>query len=205
MLHGRGADEHDLYEFLDLLDPGRRLVGVTPGAPLSLPPGGRHWYVVPRVGYPEPETFHASYDLLRRELPALTGVPWERTILGGFSQGTVMAYALGLGSGQPEPAGIIAMSGFIPTVDGCLAEVVAAVPDGGGALVITADHGNADNMLEPDGSPNTAHSLNPVPLIVTVEGVKLRDGGILADVAPTVLDLLGIEQPAAMTGRSLLV
>jgi len=118
MLHGRGADEHDLYEFLDLLDPGRRLVGVTPGAPLSLPPGGRHWYVVPRVGYPEPETFHASYDLLRRELPALTGVPWERTILGGFSQGTVMAYALGLGSGQPEPAGIIAMSGFIPTVDG---------------------------------------------------------------------------------------
>ena len=93
----------------------------------------------------------------------------------------------------------------IETVDGCLAEVVAAVQDGGGALVITADHGNADNMLEPDGSPNTAHSLNPVPLIVTVEGVKLRDGGILADVAPTVLNLLGIEQPAAMTGRSLLV
>jgi 2,3-bisphosphoglycerate-independent phosphoglycerate mutase len=59
-------------------------------------------------------------------------------------------------------------------------------------------------MLEPDGSPNTAHSLNPVPLIVTVPGVGLRDGGILADVAPTVLELLGFEQPAAMTGRSLL-
>jgi len=70
--------------------------------------------------------------------------------------------------------------------------------------VITADHGNADNMLEPDGSPNTAHSLNPVPLIVTVEGLKLRDGGILADVAPTVLQLLGIEQPEEMTGRSLI-
>ena len=74
----------------------------------------------------------------------------------------------------------------------------------GGACVITADHGNADNMLEPDGSPNTAHSLNPVPLIVTVPGVALREGGVLADVAPTVLEVLGIEQPAAMTGRSLI-
>jgi 2,3-bisphosphoglycerate-independent phosphoglycerate mutase len=70
--------------------------------------------------------------------------------------------------------------------------------------VITADHGNADNMLEPDGSPNTAHSLNPVPLIVTVDGVSLREGGVLADVAPTVLALLGIDQPEQMTGRSLL-
>ncbi len=93
----------------------------------------------------------------------------------------------------------------IETVDGCLGEVVAAVHELGGACVVTADHGNADHMLEPDGSPNTAHSLNPVPLIVTVPGVSLlKDGGILADVAPTVLDLLGIEQPAQMTGRSLL-
>ena len=59
-------------------------------------------------------------------------------------------------------------------------------------------------MLEPDGSPNTAHSLNPVPLIVTEQGLRLRDGGILADVAPTALDLLGIPQPGAMTGRSLI-
>jgi 2,3-bisphosphoglycerate-independent phosphoglycerate mutase len=72
-------------------------------------------------------------------------------------------------------------------------------------LFITADHGNADHMLEPDGSPNTAHSLNPVPLIVTVAGVTLRaKGGILADVAPTVLDLLGIAQPSEMTGHTLL-
>ena len=75
----------------------------------------------------------------------------------------------------------------------------------GGALIITADHGNCEQMLEPDGSPNTAHSTNPVPLIVTAEGLELRDGGILADVAPTALDLLGIEQPEAMTGRSLLL
>jgi 2,3-bisphosphoglycerate-independent phosphoglycerate mutase len=70
--------------------------------------------------------------------------------------------------------------------------------------VITADHGNADNMLEPDGSPNTAHSLNQVPVIVTVDDVTLEHGGILADVAPTILELLGIEQPEAMTGASLL-
>jgi 2,3-bisphosphoglycerate-independent phosphoglycerate mutase len=92
----------------------------------------------------------------------------------------------------------------VEEVDGCLGEVVAAVERSGGACIVTADHGNCDHMLEPDGSPNTAHSLNPVPLIVTAEGLALRDGGILADVAPTALDLLGIPQPKAMTGRSLI-
>ena len=93
----------------------------------------------------------------------------------------------------------------IETVDECLGEVVAAVHGGDGACVVTADHGNADHMLEPDGSPNTAHSLNPVPLVVTVSGVELRAGGVLADVAPTVLALLDLEQPAAMTGSSLIL
>jgi 2,3-bisphosphoglycerate-independent phosphoglycerate mutase len=92
----------------------------------------------------------------------------------------------------------------IEVVDFCLGEVVAAVHERGGACVVTADHGNADHMLEADGSPNTAHSLNPVPLIVTTPGVTLAAHGILADVAPTVLELLGIEQPAAMSGHSLL-
>jgi 2,3-bisphosphoglycerate-independent phosphoglycerate mutase len=92
----------------------------------------------------------------------------------------------------------------IETVDECLGEVVAAVHAAGGACVVTADHGNADHMLEPDGSPNTAHSLNPVPVIVTVAGVTLaQGGGVLADVAPTVLELLGIDQPAEMTGHTL--
>jgi 2,3-bisphosphoglycerate-independent phosphoglycerate mutase len=93
----------------------------------------------------------------------------------------------------------------IETVDACLGDVVAAVRASGGALVVTADHGNADNMLEPDGSPNTAHSLNPVPLVVVggPDDLALRDGGILADVAPTVLELLGISQPEAMSGRAL--
>jgi 2,3-bisphosphoglycerate-independent phosphoglycerate mutase len=93
----------------------------------------------------------------------------------------------------------------IEVADACLGEVVAAVHGSGGACAVTADHGNAEQMLEPDGSPNTAHSLNPVPFVVTVPGLGLRDGGVLADVAPTALALLGIEQPAAMTGRSLLL
>jgi 2,3-bisphosphoglycerate-independent phosphoglycerate mutase len=92
----------------------------------------------------------------------------------------------------------------IETVDACLGQVVDAVHAAGGACIVTADHGNADHMLEPDGSPNTAHSLNPVPLVTTVKGVALREGGVLADVAPTVLDVLGIETPPEMKGRSLL-
>ncbi len=111
-------------------------------------------------------------------------------------------------------ADMVGHTGVIPaavkaveTVDACLGEVVAAVHESGGACVVTADHGNSDHMLEPDGSPNTAHSLNPVPLIVTVargERLRLRDGGVLGDVAPTILQLLGYEQPSEMTGRSLL-
>ena len=94
----------------------------------------------------------------------------------------------------------------VETVDECLGRVVEAVHASGGACIVTADHGNADNMLEPDGSPNTAHSLNPVPLVVTAgaDGAGLDGEGVLADVAPTALALLGIEQPDAMTGRSLL-
>ncbi len=92
----------------------------------------------------------------------------------------------------------------VEEVDGCLGRVVKAVAASGGVCIVTADHGNCDHMLEPDGSPNTAHSLNPVPLIVTAEGVELRESGILADVAPTALELLGIPQPEAMTGRSLI-
>jgi 2,3-bisphosphoglycerate-independent phosphoglycerate mutase len=91
----------------------------------------------------------------------------------------------------------------IETVDACLGRVVEAVEASGGACVITADHGNADHMLEDDGSPNTAHSMNPVPLIVTADVGELRGGGVLADVAPTILALMGQPQPSEMTGRPL--
>ena len=92
----------------------------------------------------------------------------------------------------------------VETVDGCLGRVVEAAGRHGGACVVTADHGNADQMLDESGDPDTAHSKNPVPLVVTARVHGLRDGGALADVAPTVLDLLGMERPPAMTGRSLL-
>ena len=123
LLHGRGADEHDLASVLDILDPERRLVGLTPGAPLPGPggAGGRWWYMVPRVGYPDPRTFQATYAQLTSFLDgwlAERAIPWQRTLIGGFSMGCVMSYATGLGSGRPSPAGILAMSGFIPSVEG---------------------------------------------------------------------------------------
>ncbi len=103
--------------------------------------------------------------------------------------------------------GVIAAAvAAVETVDSCLGRIVEAVTSTGGVCLVTADHGNADHMLEPDGSPNTAHSLNPVPLIATVDGATLDPaGGILADIAPTALALLRIAQPPEMTGRSLLV
>ena len=93
----------------------------------------------------------------------------------------------------------------VEAVDSCVGRVVERVLARGGACLITADHGNSDNMVEPDGGPNTAHSTNPVPFLATVPGVEVRAGGVLADIAPTVLDLLGVPTPAVMTGRDLLV
>ena len=134
----------------------------------------------------------------RAAADAFTG-RWRQ---GGFGFGIInFANPDMVGHTGSIPAAVEA----IETVDACLADVVAAVHESGGACIVTADHGNADNMLEPDGSPNTAHSLNPVPLVVTTAVPGLRDGGVLADVAPTVLDLLGQEQPDAMTGRTLIL
>jgi phospholipase/carboxylesterase len=120
--HGRGSDERDLIGLADVLDPEGRLHVVSPRAPLTLPGWpGYHWYVVPRVGYPDPDTFRASYAelaALHDELWQRTGVSPERTVLGGFSMGSVMSYALGLGPDRPAPAGILAFSGFVPTVEG---------------------------------------------------------------------------------------
>src|ERR687894_1175534 len=120
--HGRGADEHDLLGLGDILDPERRLHVVTPRAPLTLPGWpGHHWYVVPRVGYPDPETFRAAFAALAAfhdELWERTGVGPERTVFGGFSMGSVMSYSLGLAAERPAPAGILAFSGFVPVVEG---------------------------------------------------------------------------------------
>jgi phospholipase/carboxylesterase len=119
--HGRGADERDLLTLGDVLDPERRLHIATPRAPLTLPRWtGYHWYVVPRVGYPDPVTFGDSYRALAEfhdELWQRTQIAPERTVLGGFSMGTVMSYALGLGQDRAAVAGILAFSGFIPVVE----------------------------------------------------------------------------------------
>ncbi|HEX2071232.1 MAG TPA: hypothetical protein VHF90_06250 [Thermoleophilaceae bacterium] len=142
--HGRGTDEHDLFPLLDALDPERRLLGVTPRGPLSLPPGGAHWYAVARVGYPDPETFEPTYLTLAAWHDALaskTGIPPERTVVGGFSQGTVMSYAIGLGPGRPRPAGILALSGFIPTVPGWAPYLESPLPR------VAIGHGTLDPVI----------------------------------------------------------
>jgi len=145
LLHGRGADEHDLHPLLDVLDPERRLVGLTPGAPLRLPPGGRHWYVLRRVGFPDRDTFHATLGDLGPWLDAWLaerGIGWERTVLGGFSQGAVMSHALALSPGRPAPAGVLALSGFVPTVDGWEPDVAARA-----GLAVLLAHGRLDPII----------------------------------------------------------
>lgn len=120
--HGRGSDERDLLGLADALDPARRLRVVTPRAPLTLPGSpGYHWYLVPRVGYPDHDSFHAARAALAELHDRLweeTGVGPERTVLGGFSMGSVMSYAMALGADRPAVAGILAFSGFVPVVDG---------------------------------------------------------------------------------------
>lgn len=119
LFHGRGADEHDLFPLLDILDPEARLLGVCPGGPLALPPGGRHWYAVQRVGYPDPDTFHPTFKTASGWLDRFLdehGLDVSRSVIGGFSQGAVMSYALSLGPGRGRPAGVMALSGFIPEV-----------------------------------------------------------------------------------------
>jgi 2,3-bisphosphoglycerate-independent phosphoglycerate mutase len=189
--------------------------------------GERQLHVAETEKYPHVTYFfnggeEAAYDGEERELvPSPRDVPtydhkpqmsaleaahafvtaWRADRAGGFRFGIInFANADMVGHTGVIEAAVTA----VETVDRCLGDVVEAVLATGGACLITADHGNADHMLEPDGSPNTAHSLNPVPVIVTVPGLSLRDGGVLADVAPTLLQMLGIEQPAEMTGTSLI-
>jgi phospholipase/carboxylesterase len=176
LLHGRGANEHDLFPLLDWLDPDRRLHGVTPRAPLSLPPGGAHWYVVEEVGYPHAATFLPALERTGAWLDALAaeiGVPTDRVVVGGFSQGSVMSYALGLGRGRPRPAGIVALSGFVPTVDGFeldLGQPLPPVAIGHGVFdpVISVEFGRrARALLQPAGAEVTyrespiAHTIDP--------------------------------------------
>jgi phospholipase/carboxylesterase len=123
-----------------VLDPERRLLGVTPRGPLTLPPGGAHWYALYRLGEPDPQTFLATYPSAVEWLDGL-GFPPERTILGGFSQGAVMTYALALGRGRPRPNAVIALSGFIPSVPGFELDLTPPLPP------IAIGHGTYDDVI----------------------------------------------------------
>ena len=163
--HGRGSDEHDLLGLADVLDPTRRLHVVTPRAPLQLPGWpGNHWYVVPRVGYPDADSFKASYELLGEfhdELWRRTGLGAERTVLGGFSMGSVMSYALALGADRPAPAGILAFSGFIPTVEGWSPRF-----DDRTATRVFIAHGTADPVIGVDFARSADRQLSAAGLAV---------------------------------------
>jgi len=182
LLHGRGADEHDLVALFDLLDPEQRLVGVTPRGPLSLPPGGAHWYVVRQIGYPDPGTFLATVQQASGwldALPELTGVPLERTVIGGFSQGAVMSYALGLGEGRPAPAAVVALSGFMPTVDGFALDAGRAVP-------VAIGHGTGDPVIGVEWSRQARDRLEAAGTAVTYRESPMGhsiDPGFLRDLA----------------------
>ena len=141
LLHGRGADEHDLYPLLDLLDPERRLLGLTPRGPLSLPPGGRHWYALGGIPTPDHETFLATAPRVAALLDDLP-VPAERVVLGGFSQGAVMTWAMSLGPGRPRPAAVVALSGFLPRVEGYTLE-----PERLAGVPVAVAHGLLDPVI----------------------------------------------------------
>jgi phospholipase/carboxylesterase len=144
LFHGRGADEHDLFPLLAALDPERRFVGATPRGPLSLPPGGAHWYVLGGIGTPEPTTFQASYSAATEWLDGFLaehGLAHDRLVLGGFSQGGVMAYSLGLGPGRPRPAALTVFSSFIPSVPGFELELSPPLPP------IAIGHGTQDPVI----------------------------------------------------------
>jgi phospholipase/carboxylesterase len=145
LLHGRGTSEQDVAPLIDVFDPRRRLVGAFPRGPLQLPPIGHHWYATGDDGQADAETFLATFERLQSWLEGLaarTGVPIGRTVVGGFSQGAVMAWALGLGPGRPRPAGILAMSGALPAVPGFVLQL-----ENLGGLPVAITHGSQDPLV----------------------------------------------------------
>jgi phospholipase/carboxylesterase len=184
LFHGRGADEHDLVPLLDVLDPERRLLGVTPRGPLSLPPGGAHWYAVREIGFPDPATFFPTYEAVSAWLDGIaekSGIGADRTVLGGFSQGAVMTYALGLGSGRPRPAALVALSGFIPTVPGFELDLEPPLPP------VAIGHGSFDPVISGDFSRRAKEQLEAAGAEVLYREYPLPhavEPGFLTELAP---------------------
>ncbi len=177
VLHGRGADEHDLFPLLDALDPERALAGYAPRGPLSFPPGGAHWYALYRVGFPDPETFRDTFALLSGWVDGVAAEHPGELWLAGFSQGAVMAYALGLGAGRPRPSGILAFSGFVPTVPGfeldleSRAGLPVAIAHGALDPVISVEFGRAARDLLTDAGLDVRYREDPAPHTITAGGL----------------------------------
>jgi phospholipase/carboxylesterase len=146
LFHGRGADESDLFPLFDILDPSRRLLGLAPRGPLTLPGlPGAHWYEVAQVGFPSAATFLPTAARLSGWLDAIPerfGVPLERLVLGGFSQGAVMTYAMGLSVARSRPPALVALSGFVPTVEGFQLELADLA-----GLPVAIGHGTLDPVI----------------------------------------------------------
>ena len=156
LFHGRGADEHDLFPLLDAFDPDRRLLGLTPRGPMSLPPGGAHWYALGGIGTPEPRTFHSSYAAAAEWLDGFVaehGLSWDKVVLGGFSQGGVMTYSLGLGAGRPRPPALVALSSFVPTVEGFELDLSPPLPP------TAIGHGTYDPVISVEWSRRAKQQL----------------------------------------------
>ncbi len=190
LFHGRGTDEHDLFPLLDLLDPEQRLLGVTPRGPLALPPGGAHWYAVREIGYPDPATFLPTVAAVSEWLDALgaeTGLGPEHTVLGGFSQGAVMSYALGLGRTRPRPAAIVALSGFIPTVEGLELDLERPLPP------VAIGHGVYDPVIEVGWGRRAKETLEAAGAEILYREYPLPhavDPGFLVELAPWISSAL---------------
>jgi phospholipase/carboxylesterase len=182
VLHGRGADEHDLFPLLDELDPERRLQGYAPRGPLSFPPGGAHWYALYRVGFPDPETFRSTFALLSGWVDEVAAEHPGELWLAGFSQGGVMAYALGLGAGRPRPTGILGFSTFVPSVPGLELDLESRT-----GLPVSIAHGSYDPVIDVEFGRLARDSLSEAGL-----DVRYRE-----DPAPHTITPAGLAQARA--------
>jgi phospholipase/carboxylesterase len=183
--HGRGADENDLLALAGVIDPERRLHVVTPRAPRQ-PPGssGYHWYLVPKVGYPDPDSFRAAFAALAAfhdELWERTGIAPERTVLGGFSMGTVMSYALSFSAQRPAPAGALAFSGFMPRGPAWEPDLAARRRVG-----VFIAHGERDQVIEVGFAREAAERLREAGI-----EVEYHESPVAHHIDPRLIPLAG--------------
>jgi phospholipase/carboxylesterase len=191
VLHGRGADEHDLEPLVDVLDPERRLAAYLPRGPLSLPPGGAHWYAVYEVGFPDPATFLPTFERLSAWTDAAVadaGVEPERLVLAGFSQGAVMSYSLALAASRPRPAAVVAFSGFVPRVEEFELDLA-----GRAGLPVSIAHGTLDPVIRVEFGRDARERLEAAGL-----DVAYREDPVAHTITPG-----GLAQAKAVLDRAL--